>query len=208
MDYQRRPRYRIPLDVGHDSGKWGTIPLHLQKCPTSQRNAAPHRSGTLPHFKWNQCPTSTGIRSWRLGDLRGHTMQPRRLHVPDLYGRLPYDRSRLGSGRQWGANRSQQRILILPVWRWRCAGGLNGRQRFPASIDFCPSRSLLPCAAPLLVPEGPLLFPERLESPARDAHDRNASATRSFGINAKGDIVGLCSSGGVVPGFLRSAIAS
>ena len=63
LDYQRRPRYRIPLDVGRDYGKWGTIPLHLQKCPTSQRNAAPHRSGTLPHFRWNQCPTSTGIRT-------------------------------------------------------------------------------------------------------------------------------------------------
>jgi hypothetical protein len=59
---QTRP---IPLDVGHDSGKWGTIPLQPKKCPTSQRNPAPHRNGTLPHFKWNQCPTSTGIRRMR-----------------------------------------------------------------------------------------------------------------------------------------------
>ncbi|HEY2861968.1 MAG TPA: transposase [Terracidiphilus sp.] len=42
---------------------WGTIPLPPEKCPTSQRNPAPHRSGTLPHFKRNQCPTSTGIRN-------------------------------------------------------------------------------------------------------------------------------------------------
>jgi len=62
LDYQRRPRYRIPLDVGRDYGKWGTIPLLPEKRPTSQRNPAPHRSGMLPHFKRNQCPTSTGIR--------------------------------------------------------------------------------------------------------------------------------------------------
>jgi hypothetical protein len=53
----------IPLPLGHDYGKWGTIPLQLKKRPTSQRNLAPHPSGTLPHFKRNQCPTSTGIRS-------------------------------------------------------------------------------------------------------------------------------------------------
>src|SRR6266566_3204278 len=55
----------------HDSGKWGTIPLQPQKCPTSQRNRAPHRSGILPHFKRNQCPTSTGIRTYLL---RGTTV--------------------------------------------------------------------------------------------------------------------------------------
>ena len=49
--------------MGHDYGKWGTIPLLAEKCPTSQRNPAPHHSGMLPHFKRNQCPTSTGIRS-------------------------------------------------------------------------------------------------------------------------------------------------
>jgi len=53
----------IPLPLGRDYGKWGTIPLQPEKCPTSQRNPAPHRSGMLPHFKRNQCPTSTGIRS-------------------------------------------------------------------------------------------------------------------------------------------------
>jgi hypothetical protein len=42
---------------------WGTIPVQLKKRPTSQRNPAPHRNGTLPHFKRNQCPTSTGIRT-------------------------------------------------------------------------------------------------------------------------------------------------
>jgi len=63
LHYQRRPRHPIPPDVGHAYGKWGTIPLQPEKCPTSQRNPAPHRSGTLPHFKRNQCPTSTGIRT-------------------------------------------------------------------------------------------------------------------------------------------------
>jgi hypothetical protein len=72
FDYQRRLRHPIPLDVGHDSGKWGTIPLQPKKCPTSQRNPAPHRNGTLPHFKWNQCPTSTGIRICHAGDVIGH----------------------------------------------------------------------------------------------------------------------------------------
>src|SRR5215470_13687906 len=56
LDYQRHSRVRFrPM--------WGTIPLPSEKCPTSQRNPAPHRSGMLPHFKRNQCPTSTGIRS-------------------------------------------------------------------------------------------------------------------------------------------------
>jgi hypothetical protein len=41
----------------------GTIPLPPNKCPTSQRNPAPHPNGTLPHFQWNQCPTPTGIRT-------------------------------------------------------------------------------------------------------------------------------------------------
>src|SRR5262250_1873618 len=59
----------IPFPVGHDSGKWGTIPLPSEKCPTSQRNPAPHRSGTLPHFKRNQCPTSTGIRNSELATI-------------------------------------------------------------------------------------------------------------------------------------------
>jgi hypothetical protein len=58
----RRMWGAIPFPVGHDYGKWGTIPLPPEKCPTSQRNPAPHRSGMLPHFKRNQCPTSTGIR--------------------------------------------------------------------------------------------------------------------------------------------------
>lgn len=49
--------------MGHDYGNWGTIPLLPEKCPSSQRNRAPHRSGMLPHFKRNHCPTSTGIRN-------------------------------------------------------------------------------------------------------------------------------------------------
>src|SRR5436190_2188232 len=53
----------IPPPLGHDYGKWDTIPLLPEKCPTSQRNPAPHRSGMLPHFKRNQCPTSTGIHT-------------------------------------------------------------------------------------------------------------------------------------------------
>ena len=60
----------IPLPLGHDSGKWGTIPLRPKKCPTSQRNPAPHPSGMLPHFKRNPRPTSTGIRTGTDSDHR------------------------------------------------------------------------------------------------------------------------------------------
>jgi len=75
LDYQRRPHHMIPPEVGHDSGKWGTIPLQPQKCPTSQRNRAPHRSGILPHFKRNQCPTSTGIRRRGSEDFFRHLLE-------------------------------------------------------------------------------------------------------------------------------------
>ena len=57
----RRHWGAITFPVGHDYGKWGTIPLQLEKCPTSQRNPAPHRSGiaaplqteSVPHFDRN-----------------------------------------------------------------------------------------------------------------------------------------------------------
>jgi hypothetical protein len=39
-----------PPDVGHDYGMWGTIPLQLEECPTSQRNAAPLQTESVPHF--------------------------------------------------------------------------------------------------------------------------------------------------------------
>ncbi len=48
-----------------DSGfrwMWGAITASGARFRYTFKSA-PHRSGTLPHFKWNQCPTSTGIRT-------------------------------------------------------------------------------------------------------------------------------------------------
>jgi hypothetical protein len=69
LDYQRRPRtppdstgcgarFRrhwgaITFPLGHDYGKWGTIPLQPEKCPTSQRNPAPLQTESVPHFDRN-----------------------------------------------------------------------------------------------------------------------------------------------------------
>src|SRR5215469_14011114 len=62
-DVAKTPRRPIPLPVGRDSGKWGTVPLPRKKCPTSQRNRCPTSNGIAPRFPWNQCPTSTRIRT-------------------------------------------------------------------------------------------------------------------------------------------------
>ena len=50
-NYQRRrPRHPSPPDVGHDSAT-------ARKVPHFPAESCPHRSGTLPHFKRNQCRT-------------------------------------------------------------------------------------------------------------------------------------------------------
>jgi hypothetical protein len=69
---QRRSlRPPVPKKMGRHSEidgapfrkRWGTVPTFPIKCPTSRRNRAPLRSESVPHFRWNQCPTSPGIRT-------------------------------------------------------------------------------------------------------------------------------------------------
>jgi hypothetical protein len=43
-------------NVGRSSGKWGTIPVQLKKCPVSHRNPAPHQTESRPPSRGFNAP--------------------------------------------------------------------------------------------------------------------------------------------------------
>jgi len=90
FDYQRRLRHPIPPDVGHDSVPSGArfrkaghdsvtdekVPhFPTESCPTSERNAAPLQTESVPHFDRN--PQSDGsliqtcVMVWTICSIKG-----------------------------------------------------------------------------------------------------------------------------------------